>query len=346
MDTLRTRLEHAIAEMRRHEIDLRGDGMLNHANTYEHCASLAAAALEETPADEPPAQGEAWKCEVYDRIRQQAQELGFAGMADALDYIAAARATPPEGFISAGGLKILQHPDWSGAEIKRTQHDEFQIPVYVTPPPAPNPDNIAVHCQQAGCQFLNPLPAPQLLSPNSSVWTSLEIILAAGQLLQDKDPLMAADIIGHVQQIVDTLEPLTTSPSTSEQGEKDWKAIAENTARECEKTRADHARVIAEMKKKTADLATGYIDSCARATEAESELATLKESDLDALREPTPWKPVRHFGLWKLERRLWSNWAGSTYEIWYRYPISGFIRRFWTRAQAEAFAKTLNENKA
>jgi hypothetical protein len=77
-------------------------------------------------------------------------------------------------------------------------------------------------------------------------------------------------------------------------------------------------------------------ESCARATDAESEFTH---------REPTPWAPTRRFGLWKLERRIWSNWAGSAYE-WYRYPISGFVRRFWTRAQAEAFAKTLNENKA
>jgi hypothetical protein len=58
MNTLRTRLEYAIAEMRRHEIDLRGDGMFNHANTYEHCASLAAAALEEAPAAGCPCEPE------------------------------------------------------------------------------------------------------------------------------------------------------------------------------------------------------------------------------------------------------------------------------------------------
>jgi hypothetical protein len=76
------------------------------------------------------------------------------------------------------------------------------------------------------------------------------------------------------------------------------------------------------------------------------DIESLNDGDLDALREPTPWAPVRRFGLWNLERRLWSNWAGSAYEIWYRYPTSGFVRRFWTRTQAEAFAQTLNENKA
>ena len=39
---------------------------------------------------------------------------------------------------------------------------------------------------------------------------------------------------------------------------------------------ADHARIVAELQQKAADLATGYIDACHRATEAEASLAACR----------------------------------------------------------------------
>lgn len=47
------------------------------------------------------------------------------------------------------------------------------------------------------------------------------------------------------------------------------------------------------------------------------------------------WYPERCYGfLWRLTRVVFSDWAGSGYK-WYRYPNSGFVRLFWTRAQAQ-----------
>jgi hypothetical protein len=55
----------------------------------------------------------------------------------------------------------------------------------------------------------------------------------------------------------------------------------------------------------------------------------------------TPWYPQRGLLLWRLERRLWSNWSGSAYQ-WHRYK-NGALRRFWTRAQAQQRADELNK---
>lgn len=55
----------------------------------------------------------------------------------------------------------------------------------------------------------------------------------------------------------------------------------------------------------------------------------------------TLWYPSRAFlFLWKLERRLFSNFAGSGYEF-LRYR-NGILMTFWTRAQAQARADELN----
>ena len=57
----------------------------------------------------------------------------------------------------------------------------------------------------------------------------------------------------------------------------------------------------------------------------------------------TEWYPERGTFFWRLERRLWSSWAGSAYQ-WLRRP-NGTLHRFWTKAQAQSHANTLNAGK-
>ena len=53
-----------------------------------------------------------------------------------------------------------------------------------------------------------------------------------------------------------------------------------------------------------------------------------------------PWTPERGLIFWRLERVLWTNWAGTAIKF-LRYR-NGILRRFWTRAQAQAYADVLN----
>lgn len=55
------------------------------------------------------------------------------------------------------------------------------------------------------------------------------------------------------------------------------------------------------------------------------------------------WEPERGLIFWRLERRVFNNFAGSGYEF-LRYR-NGMLRRFWTRKQAQARANELNETQ-
>lgn len=53
------------------------------------------------------------------------------------------------------------------------------------------------------------------------------------------------------------------------------------------------------------------------------------------------WQPERHWlFLWRLEQVVFADFAGTGYRF-LRYR-NGFIRLFWTKAQAEAHAAQLN----
>ena len=53
------------------------------------------------------------------------------------------------------------------------------------------------------------------------------------------------------------------------------------------------------------------------------------------------WRPAKHFlFLWRLEKPLWSNFAGTAYGF-LKYK-NGLTRTFWTRKQAQARADELN----
>jgi hypothetical protein len=54
----------------------------------------------------------------------------------------------------------------------------------------------------------------------------------------------------------------------------------------------------------------------------------------------TEWYPERLLLLWAVKRRLWSNFAGSAYQV-HKYK-SGFWRKFWTRKGAQERADALN----
>lgn len=53
------------------------------------------------------------------------------------------------------------------------------------------------------------------------------------------------------------------------------------------------------------------------------------------------WEPARGLIFWRLERRVFSNFAGSGYEF-LRYR-NGMLRRFWSRKQAQERADQLNK---
>ena len=54
----------------------------------------------------------------------------------------------------------------------------------------------------------------------------------------------------------------------------------------------------------------------------------------------TEWYPERLFLLWIVKRRLWSNFAGSAYQM--HKQKNGLWRKFWTRKEAQARADLLN----
>lgn len=56
---------------------------------------------------------------------------------------------------------------------------------------------------------------------------------------------------------------------------------------------------------------------------------------------PTEWRVERDFIRYIVVRRLWANWAGSAYQ--YAKNERGKVRRFWTKAAAQAYADKLNE---
>ena len=56
--------------------------------------------------------------------------------------------------------------------------------------------------------------------------------------------------------------------------------------------------------------------------------------------DPGEWYATKGWFFWRVERRLWSNFAGAAYQ-WHKNR-NGLLRRFWTRAEAERRALAFN----